>query len=77
MTLAIAATKLPSLWTGLLRQWAQDRPARIVDADKSLTRTEAIAHLKTLIRQYERSQPSYADDLRSALTQLDGDSAAR
>jgi hypothetical protein len=77
MTLAAAATSLPSLWTGLLRRWAQQRSAHTVDPVVSMTRAEAIAHLKTLIHQYEQSQPSYADDLRSALAQLGAQGDAR
>lgn len=71
MTFAAAATSLPSLWTGLLRVWVQDNPVRLVDAGESLTKAEAITHLKALIRQYEQTQPSYADDLRSALAQIE------
>lgn len=77
MTLAAAATSLPSLWTGLLHRWAEQRSEYPVDPVVSMTKREAIAYLKTLIHQYERSQPSYADDLRSALAQLEAQGDAR
>ena len=68
---AAAATALPSLWAGLLRHWAGSRPAvAAADRDPALTRSEAVTHLRERIREYERSQPSYADDLRAALAQL-------
>lgn len=69
---AAAATALPSLWAGLLRHWAEARPiAATSDRDPALSRSEAVAHLRERIREYERSQPSYADDLRAALAQLE------
>ena len=77
MTLATAATSLPSLWTGLLRRWAERQSEYPVDPSVSMTKREAIAHLKTLINLYEQSQPSYADDLRWALAQLDAQGDAR
>ena len=77
MTLAAAAISRPSLWTGLLRRWAEQRSESPVDPVVSMTRSEATAHLKTLIRKYEQSQPSYADDLHSALAQLDAQGDAR
>lgn len=69
---AAAATTVPSLWAGLLRHWAGSRPvAAAPDRDPAVTRSEAVTHLRERIRQYERSQPSYADDLRAALAQLE------
>lgn len=73
---AAAATALPSLWTNVLRQWAGSKSPIRIDPDLAENRSEAVAHLKFRIRQYERMQPSYAADLRTALAQLERADAA-
>lgn len=71
MAFAATQTALPSWWAGLLNRWVAATAEMRDRAKRAETRSEAIAHLTERIAQYEHLQPSYADDLRSALRQLE------
>jgi hypothetical protein len=71
MALVATHTTLPSWWAGLLHRWLAATVKTRVRTRRADTRSEAITHLRERIEQYERLQPSYADDMRSALAQLE------
>lgn len=71
MAFAATQTTLPFWRASLLNRWIAAAAEMRDRAKRAETRSEAIAHLRERIVQYEHLQPSYADDLRSALRQLE------
>jgi dienelactone hydrolase len=74
MTFATNTLRLPPGWAGwagwLDQGFAALAPSLVLRRRANHSST-AITHLRDRIRQYERSQPSYAADLQAALDQLE------